>query len=513
MASIFRRKGDTNWKVDFTDYDLKTGESFHRELSARTSNKAEAGDFAATLERQALAHREEARERAELIRRGALNPKIEAMAEQGGNPIAEHVDAFKAMMEDKGCTANHVNKTCEHIARICKHPKCDFQMLSDMDADKVVEAIRAIRGTPTRRKTTIAVSTVHSIVTSFKSFSRWLYNENRTATDLMKNVKKGSAKAEVKRGAFSDAELTCLLSSTAQAPHRYKLSGADRAMLYRLAVETGFRANELRSMERGNFDLGDVERASVTVHGAYTKNGKEATLPLRSDFAAELQSFLSRSAQDGPALPVPRRTADMIHEDMADARTAWLQAAESPAECYERFGTRFLLPVDESGFVRDFHSLRHTGITRVVRSGASMKIAQDFARHSDPKLTANIYTHLHISDIRAALENVPPVATATPVEAQALRATGTENALGDSPTTKNHTNGTASESRFLSIPVDSNQTQKTVSGDGAASKTPASPAENDGFSDESGLSSTGSGPLAQRLEQGTHNPLVQGSNP
>ena len=503
MASIFRRKGDTNWKVDYTDYDPKTGESFHRELSARTSNKDSAEDFAATLERQALAHRQEAIDRADMIRRRVLDPRAEAVADQGGKPIAEHIDDFQTMMEDKSCTDKHVAKTCGHVTRVCAG--CDFKVLADMTADKVADFIRALRGQTTRRKTTIAPSTVHGIVTSFKSFSRWLYKKNRTATDLMKDVERGNAKAEVLRGAFSDTELAWLLSATAQAPRRYKLSGADRALLYRLAVETGFRANELRSMERSNFNLGDVDKASITVHGAYTKNGKEATLPLRSDFAAELQAFLKQSGQDGPALPVPHRTADMIHEDMADARTAWLQAAESPAECYERFGTRFLLPVDESGFVRDFHSLRHTGITRVVRSGASMKIAQDFARHSDPKLTANIYTHLHISDIRAALENVPPVATATPVEPQALRATGTESALGDSPTTKNHTNETASESRFLSIPVDSNQTQKTVSGDGPAREHSTFPAENDGFSERKPLSLPHSGRVAQQVEQRTFN--------
>ena len=38
--------------------------------------------------------------------------------------------------------------------------------------------------------------------------------------------------------------------------------------------------------------------------------------------------------------------------------------------------------IDDSGRVFDFHALRHTFITNLVKGGATPKIAQGLARHS-----------------------------------------------------------------------------------------------------------------------------------
>ena len=50
--------------------------------------------------------------------------------------------------------------------------------------------------------------------------------------------------------------------------------------------------------------------------------------------------------------------------------------------------------MDASGRVVDLHSLRHGYITAVGRSGTSLKTLQSLARHSDPRLTLNVYSHL-----------------------------------------------------------------------------------------------------------------------
>jgi site-specific recombinase XerD len=46
--------------------------------------------------------------------------------------------------------------------------------------------------------------------------------------------------------------------------------------------------------------------------------------------------------------------------------------------------------IDTAGV--DFHALRHSYITMLVKSGASVKVCQELARHADPKLTMNFYT-------------------------------------------------------------------------------------------------------------------------
>jgi len=42
----------------------------------------------------------------------------------------------------------------------------------------------------------------------------------------------------------------------------------------------------------------------------------------------------------------------------------------------------------------DFHALRHTFITSLAKADVSPKTAQMLARHSDIRLTMDIYTHV-----------------------------------------------------------------------------------------------------------------------
>jgi integrase len=40
----------------------------------------------------------------------------------------------------------------------------------------------------------------------------------------------------------------------------------------------------------------------------------------------------------------------------------------------------------------DFHALRYTFATKLAKGVASQRLTQELMRHSDPKLTAKIYT-------------------------------------------------------------------------------------------------------------------------
>ena len=83
---------------------------------------------------------------------------------------------------------------------------------------------------------------------------------------------------------------------------------------------------------------------------------------------------------------------------------------------------------NEDGLFADFHSNRHTFITNLGRAGVPLSTAQKLARHSDPKLTANVYTHLGVADKAAAIESLPTPPTAEPkTEPDTLSATGTDD--------------------------------------------------------------------------------------
>src|SRR5262249_23628336 len=79
---------------------------------------------------------------------------------------------------------------------------------------------------------------------------------------------------------------------------------------------------------------------------------------------------------------------------------------------------------DGEGRVADFHALRHSYITLLERSGVSPKLAQELARHSDIRLTMNVYTHARLHDLVGAVEGLPTLIGHSPLQPQILAATG-----------------------------------------------------------------------------------------
>ena len=119
---------------------------------------------------------------------------------------------------------------------------------------------------------------------------------------------------------------------------------------------------------------------------------REDVQPIRDDLAAMLRKWLAGRPAKAPVFAVNRlfeKTAPMIQFD--------LKAAGVPY-------------VDEDGKVSDFHALRHTFVTGVVRGGASVKEAQTLARHSDPALTFKVYAHARLHELRRALDAMPATA-------------------------------------------------------------------------------------------------------
>jgi len=216
------------------------------------------------------------------------------------------------------------------------------------------------------------------------------------------------------------------------------MSGAERAILYRVALGTGFRASELRSLTVGSFTL-DVDPPTVTIQAGYSKRRRRDVQPIRGDLADALAPWLRGKPADAPAfamMPSKWNLAKMIRKDMATARKVWIdESGNNEAQRKDREQSEFLADADASGRVADFHALRHTFITRLVQSGASVKVAQELARHSTPVLTLGRYSHIGLHDTSAALDalpSLPPMPNAP--QAQQLRKTGTDDLPHDPPT-------------------------------------------------------------------------------
>jgi len=415
MASVFKRKGKGKWLISYKDGDgkprVKTG-CMDKDATQRIANKLEA-DAALRME-------------------GVIDPTQDRLAQFRRIPLTDHLDGteksdgtrkpdgFKAYLEAKGNTAKHVMEKIACIRQVAG--ACSFKTPADIDSLRVSAYVSDLcaQGKGAVR--------INNILTHFKSFTRWMLTQGRIAVDPMVQVSKLNAKVNRRheRRALTDAEIVRLLDVTAGGPVRFGLTGPQRAMLYRIALETGLRRSELRSLTPESFDLTDGDKPTVGIRAAYAKNRRADTLPIRPELASAVAEYVRELAPDAPLFrPLTPRTSEMLQEDLEEARDSWLKESETAEECYDRFGSDFLADETSAGCV-DFHGLRHTFITRLARSGASPAVAKTLARHSTITLTMDHYTHLRVEDTRAALKSLGLSDTKEP-EAQAveLRKTGT----------------------------------------------------------------------------------------
>lgn len=263
------------------------------------------------------------------------------------------------------------------------------------------------------------------------------------------------------------ASVVRVSACTRSGPVRHKLAGLSRAMLYRVAMETGLRRNELRTLTPSSFEL-ESETPTVFVEAAESKNRKTTLLPIRPELADELREWFHATgkAADTQLWPeLTNHTAKMLKADLEAAGIAYR---------------------DDSGLYADFHSLRHSFVSMLAAGNVHPKLAQRLARHSDINLTMARYTHTLIADEAQALDALPQFPSAFRDDAgrDVLRATGTDNARPQGKTSELK-NESRFESARESISVISGPLQSTTTATNeretapaAQQKTPEKPAKN-----------------------------------
>jgi len=154
----------------------------------------------------------------------------------------------------------------------------------------------------------------------------------------------------------------------------------------------------------------DGDSPHIVLHAADDKSRRGALIPLRVDLADDLRQWLVESAEalrehsdcrtvalppETPLFNVPHALGRIIDRD--------LKAARIPKR-------------DQRGRTVDVHALRHTFATHLSKGGVPLRTAQAAMRHSDPKLTAIVYTDPALLDVRAALDALPRLPLERPEE-------------------------------------------------------------------------------------------------
>ncbi len=417
-GSLFKRGGVGKWIASYRD---ETGKRKTR--TTGTTDKQTANRILAKWTADVA-----------LRKSGVIDTAAERVSLEGRRPLAEHIDDFEAHLQAKGNGPKYIAKTRRQVESMTQ----GMGQLADLTPARISAVINSMatagRGIRSRNEYLIAV----------KGFARWAWHGGRLNSDplaSMKRLNQDSDRRRVRRP-LTAAELAYLLRAVEAAPQWRTFEAHDRAMLYRVAAGTGFRASELRSLRVSDFDL---EAPAVTVRAAYSKRRRDDRQPIRRDLADRLREYLAGKRGSDSALHVHDRTAEALRFDLRLARIAWRREAGTWAERRQRAASGFLRHTDSEGRQVDFHALRATYVTLLVKSGATVKQAQTLARHSDPKLTLNTYTTLGISDVTSALDAMPSLEQQQQVDAVAM-ATGTDDSNAVAARSAYNSNGNAKHS-------------------------------------------------------------------
>ncbi len=301
--------------------------------------------------------------------------------------LEKHLDDFIAFLmqqESKGALQTKRIKLIKaRLTRLFK--ECDFVSLVNITVVAVDNWI-SIK----YKNGELSAKTLNHYLQNLKQFCKWLFDHNRLHDNLvsvLRPIRLNSANTQQRR-ALSENEISRLMQSTVESEEIYSgLNGIERSMVYQLALTTGLRHNEIRTLNRDDFDL---DAGIVIVRDVNAKNDRTDILPLQRS----LQDRLYKYFIDFPALPKAKAFAGMGTKGFAMLKKDLIVAGIAYENEYGK---------------ADFHALRHTFCSMLAKSGVLPQIAQRLMRHSDINLTMKAYTHILIEDKKEAIAVLPEI--------------------------------------------------------------------------------------------------------
>ena len=387
MASVYKHKR----KGDFW-YAAWNGHNGERKTKCTlTTDKAAALRIAKKYETDAALRGD-----------GVIDASQDRYATEGRRELSEHLADYTASLTAKSRDADYVRWN-ESRARLVID-KCKAKYAADLTPSAVQRAVGELRDGGA------SLATCNTYLRSIKGFTKWLARDRRTRTDELAYLElyNEATDRRLERRVLTADELERLYAAAAAyVGPRTAVSGPDREMLYRVAAGTGFRAGELRSLTLESFQI-DADEPTITVEATHSKRRRTDVQPIRRDLAELLKPWLAGKPAGKPVfVNMPKNhTARMLRRDLAAAREAWIKDATG-AELKRRQKSDFLSYRNDAGQVADFHATRHTYVSNIVASGATVREAQELARHSSPTLTIGRYAHAERGNLRRVLELGP----------------------------------------------------------------------------------------------------------
>jgi integrase len=329
---------------------------------------------------------------------------VDPYADHRQAPVEKHVVAYTDHLRHKGVSADYLYETIRRLRAVLT--ACQVRTLAELKVEAVERFLARLadEGASARTRNTYR--------TSAKAFTAWCLKTRRLGEDVLVRLEAASGEKRRQRRALTEDELGRLLRVARERPLREALLvrrgerkgqlgarvrpevraelerlGWERSLMYKTLVCTGLRRGELEQLEVRHLRL-DERRPRVVLPGSATKNRQEAGIPLRTDLVNDLRKWIAATGTRGTdrVFRVPKELIKILKRDLELAGIAYR---------------------DEHGRTVDVHALRHTTATLLAKAKVSPRIAQQFMRHSDIKLTMQIYTDVRQLDEAEALDAFP----------------------------------------------------------------------------------------------------------
>lgn len=308
--------------------------------------------------------------------------------------IDAHIEAWRAAVLSKGTGIDHVKLIVAHVRDLSK--EAGWKQLPHITADTCLLALASMR-----KRLDLSAQTRNHYLAHAKQFCAWAVRGRRMANNPLVGLADLNVEEDVRhpRRLATDDEIRALFTylATGKPPEHSRqhtsrptdgtaavrrwMSGPQRALAYKIAMATGLRAREIRSLCQRSFDL---DRCEVSLVAGYSKRRRKDVLPLPAWLADELRAWFASGGglwhYFGP------KGGEVLQWDLEAAGVAYQT---------------------EEGFL-DWHALRCYYVTTLaLNPGIPDAVVVELARHSDPRLTFKIYTKLRKHDLHAAAEAVP----------------------------------------------------------------------------------------------------------
>lgn len=316
-------------------------------------------------------------------------------SESDSRPIESHLIEFQTAQSMKNRVDTSGETTDESTRRWLNRlvEKHQWKTLSDISADHIESYAAELR------KEGHSNRNIQKMIAAVRTFCRWCVRKNRLELDPTQSISRPSPQEDrrIVRRMLLREEWDAL-RAWLESPEAKTLNGQpakERMLMYWLAIETGLRSNEIRSLCKHSVKT--QPEPHVLAKSNTTKNAKMARQFLSDSLHAAIKQHAStKKLSDRLFSPKDRREmARTLRRDAEDARN------------HSGIDKDDFLTENSEGHVIDFHALRHTCGAWYLMAGLTLPEVQAIMRHSTITLTIDAYGHLApdaISSARNRLE-------------------------------------------------------------------------------------------------------------